>query len=447
MALGQHLELRHTQSLVLTPQLQQLLRLVQMSNIELAAHIDAELESNPLLEKSNENEAPAEDQSWSDLALPSTGPASSTLESTQLVAEQRTLHDHVLQQIALIDTPKRIFAAARIIVGELQDDGYIRSDLREIRLRHGIECDEMKEALKLVQSCEPTGVGARDLSECLSLQLVEKGMLCADMQALLERLADIPDAGLERLSTELDLNNTQLFDFISVIRSLDPKPGEQFSSGVIQFAVPDVFVRAEPHGGYNVELNTENLPRVLVNNVYSAHINTLNDEERAYISECRTRANWLIKAMEQRAGTILGVVSELVSQQAAFFAGGVQDLRPLTQRDVAEKLNIHESTVSRASAGKFLSCKQGNFPFQFFFTGGVAGADGEKTVAATAVQEQIRTLILNEDQKKTLSDDKLVTILKDRGVSIARRTVTKYREALKLPSSVQRRRLNALKKR
>ncbi len=449
MALGQNLEQRQTQSLVMTPQLQQLLRLVQMTNLELNAHVEAELESNPLLEKNREttdNTTP-EDQPWNGPSSIGRSSSSDSFDAINLVAQTTSLNEHLSTQIMLGDGANNLRAIAILLVGELQDDGYLRCDLDEFADRHALAKMDVTLALNLLQACEPTGIGARDLRECLWLQLAEDNALNPDFEALLNVLPEVSTSDPAKLSEKLGVTEPRLATLLARIRSLDPKPGLKFTGGTMQLAVPDVFVRADPQGGWRIELNTENLPRVLVNNQYAAHINTLKDEEKAYISECRTRASWLVKAMEQRARTILSVANEIVKQQAAFFAGGVTDLKPLMQKDVALNLQIHESTVSRAAAGKYISCKQGNFPMQFFFSQGIATADGQDAVSSRAVKEQIRKIIGGEDPKKPLSDDKIVQILKDTGLTLARRTVTKYREALKLPSSVQRKRMNALKKR
>lgn len=449
MALGQNLEQRQTQSLVMTPQLQQLLKLVQMTNLELNAHVDAELESNPLLEKTRETAEtePLDDQPWNGPSSIGTPGSRDGFDAINLIAQTTSLTEHLSTQIMLGDGEDNIRAIAILLVGELQDDGYLRCDLDEFADRHRLSDIDVALALNLLQACEPTGIGARSLKECLWLQLAEDDALNTDIEALLSVLPEVSSADPARLSEKIGVSEPRLTSLLARLRSLDPKPGLKFTGGTMQLAVPDVFVRADPQGGWRIELNTENLPRVLVNNQYAAHINTLKDEEKAYISECRTRASWLVKAMEQRARTILSVANEIVKQQAAFFAGGVVDLKPLMQKDVALKLQIHESTVSRAAAGKYISCKQGNFPMQFFFSQAIATSDGKEAVSSRAVKEQIRRIIGGEDPKKTLSDDKIVKILKDTGLTLARRTVTKYREALNLPSSVQRKRMNALKKR
>jgi len=450
MSLGQNLEQRQTQSLVMTPQLQQLLRLVQMTNLELDAHVEQELESNPLLEKNREqtesNTPQDQDPAWN-------GPSSmgsagvDAFDAMNLVAQPTSLNEHLATQIMLGDGADNLRAIAILLVGELQDDGYLRIDLDEFADRHDLSGIDVQLALNLVQACEPTGIGARSLRECLWLQLAENNSLNPDIETLLNVLPEVSNNDPAKLCEKIGITPARLASLLERIRVLDPKPGLKFNLATVTLAIPDVFVRADPQGGWRIELNTENLPRVLVNNQYAAHINTLKDKEKAYISECRTRANWLVKAMEQRARTILLVSNEIVKQQAAFFAGSRADIKPLTQKDVALNLQIHESTVSRAAAGKFISCKQGNFPMQFFFSQGIATSDGQSSVSSHAVKEKIRKVIEEEDPKKTLSDDKIVRILKDTGLSIARRTVTKYREALNVPSSVQRKRLNALKKR
>lgn len=446
MSLSQSLEQRQTQSLVLTPQLKQLLRIVQMNNAELSAHIETELEQNPLLERAADIEPPdtAPEPSLSSLGSGVQG-SDSDFDLMANVAEQPSLVEHLTRQIVLSEEPLAIRHLALNLAGELLDDGYLGTSLEEFTERSGAKAVDADRALRLVQDCEPTGVGARNLKECLRLQLQEQNFLIPEIELLLDQLTKLSTADPAKLCEDVGVSKARLATLMGRIRALDPKPGLKFTGGTASPVTPDIFVRADPMHGWRVDLNTDALPRILVNNQYTAFINTLKEEDRAYVSECRAKANWLVKAMEQRARTILNVAMEIVKRQSGFFAGGVADLAPLTQRNVADALSIHESTVSRVVSSKYLSCKQGNFPLQFFFSQNISQKGRETGVSSTAVQEQIRKLIAQESVKKPLSDDKIVTILKDTGLVIARRTVTKYREALKLPSSVQRRRMNALK--
>lgn len=437
MSLSPRIELRHSQSLVMTPQLQQAIRLLQMSNLELTEYLAAEVEKNPLLE----------------LAPRPAGAEGAPLPATQVrrresdasfldaLASEVTLHAHLQAQIRAMRAPARHIEAGLLLADELEDDGYLRVSLVEVATRHRLRGADAAAGLRLVQACDPAGVGARDLRECLALQLRDRNRLDPAMATLLDNLGLAASGRLGELQARCGVDGEDIADMLAEIRALDPKPGLRFGRAPLETAVPDVHVNRGPDGGWTVELNTETLPRVLVNNIYAAELREGDAKARAFVSECSASASWLVRSLEQRARTILRVATELVERQEPFLRLGVPGLRPLTQRAVAERLGIHESTVSRVTAGKFLACAQGCFEFRFFFSPTIQAVAGGEGFSAMAVQERIRSLVEAEHMSRILSDDKIVALLNAEGIDIARRTVAKYREGMGIPSSVERRRL------
>ncbi|HMR50922.1 MAG TPA: RNA polymerase factor sigma-54 [Amaricoccus sp.] len=435
MALTPRLEIRQSQSLVMTPQMQQAVKLLAMSNLELSEFVAAQAERNPLLEI--EQRPPP--------AIPIRRGAAGGGDTDALlsVAEDISLWQHLHAQIGAMRLSPELADMAALIADELEDDGYLRVPLEEVAQRHRLSSRDAIQALAAVQACEPTGVGARSLQECLALQLRERDRLDPAMQALLANLKLAATGRMAQLESLCGVDAADIADMLAELRGLDPRPGARFQVAPAQIAVPDVFVHRTGSGGLAVELNTETLPRVLVNNVYAAGLAGRNAEARAFVAECRTSASWLVRSLEQRARTILKVATEIVRHQERFFDGGVEQLRPLTQRGVAERVRLHESTVSRVTAGKFLSCSRGSFELRFFFGAALHSLSGGDAFAAAAVQNRIRQIIVAEDRVRTVSDDRIVAILNGEGIDIARRTVAKYREGMGIPSSVQRRRRQA----
>ncbi len=439
MALAPRLELRQTQSLVMTPQLQQAIKLLQMSNLQLADYLAAEVEKNPLLELAPPRGA----------AAPPGAARGADGEGSYLdtLAAEVTLYAHLRGQVGAMRAAPAVVEAALLLADELEEDGYLRVPLAEVADRHRLRSADVVAGLRLVQACEPPGVGARDLRECLALQLAERDRLDPAMQAMLDNLPLLARGRRAELSACCGVDAEDIADMLAEIRALDPKPGLRFARETPQAAVPDVHVRRGPGGAWIVELDSATLPRVLMNNVYAARVGgpgTPTDSATgAFISECRASARWLVRSLEQRARTILRVATEIVERQDRFFSGGISGLRPLTQRAVAGKLGLHESTVSRVATGKYISCDQGCFDFRFFFSSAIQAVSGGEAFSAAAVQDRIRGLVGGERRPGSLSDDKLVMLLKDEGIGIARRTVAKYREGMGIPSSVERRRLRA----
>ena len=507
MALSHKLELRQSQSLVMTPQLMQAIKLLQLSNLDLVAYVETELERNPLLERADVEDGPAEAPEppsasepvadgdgidaaperadWLETSLEADPQAIASKLDTDLanvfpddngqaqaeaapvlpadtwatgasrqpvssedynleafVADERSLADHLSDQLGLAagDAATRLIGQA--IVNEIDETGYFRGDVAAIADRLGALPEDVERVLALVQAFEPSGVGARDLAECLAIQLRERDRFDPAMAALvghLELVARHDHAALMKLC---GVDAEDLAEMLAEIRALNPKPGNAFGSTVIQPVIPDVLVRPSADGGWLVELNSGTLPRVLVNHSYYATVSRSRrtDKDKAYLADCLQTANWLVKSLDQRARTILKVATEIVRQQDAFLAEGVQHLRPLNLKTVAEAIGMHESTVSRVTSNKYMATTRGIFEMKYFFTAAIASAEGGEAHSAEAVRFRIKRMIDEEPRDAILSDDTIVKVLRDAGIDIARRTVAKYREALRIPSSVQRRR-------
>ena len=496
---GPKLELRQGQSLVMTPQLQQAIKLLQLSNIELAEYCEAELEKNPLLERDDREAAPLSDTPESaaeggsneraDVALSrddfsktsdmdeaahdnvydsgetprksAEGPQSGSLTDWTTVksgnvydvedgleasvAADATLKDHLEKQLsiaALLPEDRMILLA---LIDVVDETGYLRADLTDVADRLGCEIEDVQAVLGVLQGFDPVGVGARDLAECLSLQLQAKDRLDPAMQAMLTRLDLVARRDMPQLTHLCGVDAEDISDMIAEIRQLNPKPGLAFGSEPVTPVVPDVFVKEGPDGGWLVELNSDTLPRLLVNNQYYGTVakGARDKDSKNYLSDCLNNANWLVKSLDQRARTILKVASEIVRHQDGFLTHGVRHLRPLNLRIIADAISMHESTVSRVTSNKYVATPRGLFELKYFFTASIQSVGGAESHSAEAVRDRIREMIENEEPREILSDDRIVSLLTADGVNIARRTVAKYREALRIPSSVERRRLKA----
>jgi RNA polymerase sigma-54 factor len=328
------------------------------------------------------------------------------------------------------------------LVDLVDESGYLTGDLASVAEKLGAPLAEVEAVLAIIQTFDPSGVAARNLAECLAIQLQERDRYDPAMQALVAHLDLLAKRDLAGLKKVCGIDDADLADMIAEIRALNPKPGLAFGSTAVQPLVPDVFVRQAADGSYAVELNADTLPKVLVDQSYYAVVakTAKKDTEKSYLNECLQTATWLVRALDQRAKTILKVSTEIVRQQDAFFAHGVQHLRPLNLKTVADAISMHESTVSRVTANKYMATSRGIFELKYFFTSSIASADGGEAHSAEAVRHRIRQLIDGEGAEGVLSVDTIVEKLRTAGVDIARRTVAKYREAMKIPSSVQRRR-------
>ncbi len=476
MAVSQRLELRQSQSLVMTPQLQQAIKLLQLSNLELAAYVAQEVEQNPLLARA-EPPAPAAgaepakprgdednlddrggEQPWDGAppAMPDWGsyadPGGGGADDDEMPGlDQRlpgrvSLREHLLDQARdVVATPAEL-AIAEALIDSLDEAGYLATPAAELAAVLGTDPGRVEAMRQALLGCEPLGVFAVTLAECLALQLRARDRLDPAMQALLDNLDLMADRRFEELRARCGVDSRDLAEMCAELRRLDPKPALSFGEGAVQPVVPDVLMHRRPDDSFGVELNPETLPRVLVNNRYYARVvpHLRGKEEKGYLTERLQSANWLARALDQRANTILRVAAEIVSRQHLFFVRGIEYLKPLTLRDIAEAIEMHESTVSRVTANKYIATPRGTFELKYFFTASIGGADGGDSHSAEAVRHRIKTLIDAEKPDAVLSDDQLVKILRGEGIDIARRTVAKYREGMNIPSSVRRKREKAL---
>ncbi len=360
----------------------------------------------------------------------------------QVTASPLTMRDHVTEQILFaFEKP-----ADRLIAAELADHldemGYLRADIAEIAERIGVDTAHIEALLIVLQTFEPAGLFARDLAECLAIQLRARNRLDPAMHVLLQNLELLGKRDFHSLKKLCQVADADILDMLREIQLLDPKPGTAFSSGVADSIVPDVLVDLAPDGTWRIELNPDALPRVLVNNSYYATLSKTKGSaaEKTFLSECLQNANWLTRSLDQRAQTILKVASEIVRQQEQFLLHGIAHLKPLNLRNVADAIGMHESTVSRVTANKYMLTKRGVIELRYFFNAGISATEGGEQHSSQSVRHQIRQLIDAEKPSDILSDDTIVDLLKEQGVDIARRTVAKYREAMNIASSVQRRR-------
>lgn len=509
MGLAQKLVQRQSQSLVMTPQLSQSIKLLAMSNIELSNFVEDELERNPFLERENradgatadkretatstelatdqqsgetirdltannelevsaaalednlgtriENVFPDEqdylraikdksnthgsDTSMSGLSL-SSGSDSHDRSVADFSAETKTLHQHLLEQAALAHGPAPIVFIVKHLIENTDEAGYLEVELEEVADRLSCSQADAQTALTLLQSFDPAGIGARTLSECLALQLKERDRLDPAMQIVLSNLDLLAKCDFAALSKLSGLDLADIRECAQEIRALDPKPGTAFESGPVQHVAPDVFITPAHDGAWQIELNAQTLPKVLVNETYVRSVsNKLSgSDDKSFVNECLQTASWLTKSLDQRARTILTVAGEIVRKQDGFMMHGVSHLRPMTLKEVADEIDMHESTVSRVTSNKYIMTPRGLFELKYFFTTAISSAEGTDSHSSEAVRDQIRKLVDSETAQSVLSDDAIVLKLKANGIDIARRTVAKYRDAMHIPSSVQRRR-------
>ncbi len=495
MSLAPRLDLRQSQSLVMTPQLQQAIKLLTLSNLEIEAFIGDALESNPLLEldetpqaergaERGENgdsdvpEIPREEREADALIAEGAGQsdaptdlASAAMEIDrdtgdgswgaadgsgggedegfgleQSTAAGISLSEHLHAQVGAAASDEREIFIARAIIDRLDEAGYLAEPLTEIAAALGIPLAEAERALALVQTLDPAGVGARDLAECLAIQAREADRYDPCMARLIDHLDLVARGEVARLRKLCEVDQEELVDMLAELRAYDPRPGLAFGTREDGAIAPDILIDRTPDGTWRIALNEATLPHLVVNRPYLV---TLRDgcrdrDSRSWLKDKLEDARWLIRALDQRQKTILAVASEIVAQQEGFFLHGVSHLRPLTLKQVAEKIEMHESTVSRVTSNKFLHCPRGTFDLKYFFTSGVGGGEDGEGASAASVKARIKALTDAEDAKAILSDDKLVDLLKAEGFDIARRTVAKYREAMGIGSSVQRRRAKKL---
>ena len=468
----------------MTPQLRQAIKLLQFSNLEVSAFVEGELERNPLLEWDERSDAapemPAPDQRTettanldsSDLVRMEKLPDAVEVDHTNsfdeggasdgfsrpigpggrdgggddrgiddLAAMPRNLRTHVGEQLRLsINDPKQRIIGAHLIA-LLDGAGRVAATNAELAAAMGVDEQTVDHVRRIMMRFDPPGLFATGLRDCLAAQLADKNRLDPAMEALLDNLELLGRRDLRALMQVCEVDAEDLTQMISEIRALDPKPGAGWDDGPLQQVIPDVLMRSLPDGEWLIELNPETMPRVLVNEHYHARVSAkAGREERSYLGENLSSANWLVKSLQQRSNTILKVAAEIVRQQDGFFRGGVGHLRPLILRDVAGAVEMHESTVSRVTANKYIATPRGTFELKYFFTTALSAVSGGESHSAEAVRHRIRALVGAEHPEDVLSDDAIVSALRREGVDIARRTVAKYRDALRIPSSVQRKR-------
>lgn len=529
MALSAKLEFRQSQSLVMTPQLMQAIKLLQLSSIDLVSYVEEELECNPLLERDESDEFGArgtpdndagtfenghaqgasgeaweageeagtadqdysepagEPADWVDTALTSTGGDMESALDTSLAnvfpdevptkaldpdqlagsswsatgsgagagggsgdernleaayAAEVSLSDHLAEQLVLALEESTARVIGRYLIDCLDEAGYLRTEIDDVADRLGTRPEVIQDVLSVLQTFDPPGIFARDVKECLALQLRDKDRFDPAMQVLVDNLELLARRDFNQLKRLCEVDQEDFAEMLQEIRALDPKPGNAFGSINVQPVIPDVIVRPSPDGGWQLELNSETLPRVLVNQTYYASLPKagLADNEKEFLTDCLQTASWLVKSLDQRAKTILRVSSEIVRQQDAFLTYGVEHLRPLNLKAIADAIEMHESTVSRVTSNKYMATTRGIYELKYFFTSSIAATAGGEAHSAESVRYKIKQLIDAESPDAVLSDDAIVRSLKDNGVDIARRTVAKYREALGISSSVQRRR-------
>ena len=502
MAFSQRLDLRQSQSLVMTPQLQQAIKLLQLSNLELTSFVEQELERNPLLEPDTgdpdstfiqdpsaaatpapeaeftepttaviedggnftnddvalwqaeggaegggDNDAAGDMEAWKSRNTPLGGSGDDVMGLEETLRQNLTLREHLVSQLNcdIADPIDRLIGLH--LIDLLDDSGYLSADLTEAASLLGCSPERIEAVLIRLQRFDPCGVFARSLQECLALQLKERDRLDPCMALLLANLPLLASRDVAGLLRVCGVDAEDLAQMVAEIKALNPKPGLGFEPVPVQPVIPDILMRAQPGGGWLIELNSDTLPRVLVNTRYYARISrsVAGKVARDYLSEQFQSANWLVKSLHQRANTILRVATEIVRQQEAFFVYGVSHLRPLILRDIAEAISMHESTVSRVTTNKYMATPRGLFELKYFFTSAIPSADGGVTHSAEAVRFRIKSLIDKETVSEILSDDRIVEILREAGIDIARRTVAKYREAMRIPSSVMRRREKSMR--
>ena len=504
MALSPKLDFRQSQSLVMTPQLMQSIKLLQMTHMELEQFLDIEIEKNPLLDRieaANDDfsgaesardgaETGGEDAASDDLsdgdwfktgASDNAENLSSTFDSSlenifpddpgrfdeigpdlaaqwkssvgdgyvsggsydidQVTASRISLSEHVAEQITLTFSKAADRFIATALADALDESGYLRVDIVGLAQNLGVETVEIERVLGVMQGFDPAGLFARDLRECLAIQLRLKDRFDPAMEALIDNLDLLARRDFATLKKLCGVDQADILDMLTEIRMLDPKPGALFEISVADAIVPDALVTPSRDGGWTIELNAAAMPRLIVNNEYYAEVSTsVKAEEKAFLSDCMQTANWLVRSLDQRARTILKVTQEIVRQQDGFLRHGVTHLKPLNLRTVADAVGMHESTISRVTANKFMATPRGVFELRYFFTASIASSEGGDAHSSESVRHRIRQMIDAEKPDDVLSDDAIVDALKKDGVDIARRTVAKYRESMNIASSVQRRR-------
>lgn len=475
MGQSQKLNLQQAQSLTLTKELQQAIKLLQLSQMELAQYIETELLQNPLLELIEDNQLPNDhadtnesdgdadqldfsskestektldtdfDNVWEPNLSLTTHTKSSTYSDDydhfQNHFEEESLKEHLLKQLSHATEDPLLKAIGFYLIDHLTEHGYLHYDLTEIATDLKVSIEKIEEALSLIQNFDPPGIGARTLAECLKLQLDDQGLINETSLILLDNLPLIAQKNLKALEAKSGLTQEKLIEWIEIIQKLNPYPATSFGSIEPQTIIPDLYLIMLPTGGYKIELNQENLPRIGLNKNYYQTLKTSvqKTEDKNFVQNAYQNASWLMKAIDQRASTLTRVAEQIVKHQFAFFQHGLSHLKPLILKEIAEITNLHESTISRVTTNKYLATPNGIFELKFFFSSSLQNAFGDQDISSEFVRQRLKNLIQNEVFPNILADDTLVSLLQKEGITIARRTVTKYRESMNIQSSIVRR--------
>lgn len=471
----QNLNIQATQGLALTKDLQQAIKLLQLSQVELATYIEAELLQNPLLELTEESQEPDENADLRDaqedlnqldfsdnisheksldtdfenvwepnLSLTTqrnTSYSSSDFDYIQNYCEEESLKEHLVRQFCFSAKDPIMIQIGYYLIDHLDAHGYLHHDLSVLAQDLKVDVNLLVQSLELIQSFDPPGIGARNLSECLALQLKDQGLLNEISQNLLNHLPLIAQKNLKALEIKTGLKTKELIDWITIIQSLNPYPASGFGHVAAQNIIPDLYLIPLQNGEYKVELNQENIPKIGLNKIYYNNLKkaVAKTDDKTYVQNAYQNASWLLKAIEQRANTLQRVAEQIVKHQVAFFRHGLSAMKPLILKEIAEATNLHESTISRVTTNKYMASPNGIFELKFFFTTSLQNAFGDQDISSEFVRHRIKEIIQSEIYPDIISDDTLVSLLNKEGISIARRTVTKYREAIHIPSSIIRR--------
>ena len=467
MQMNQRLNIKHSQSIVMTPQLRQAIKLLQFSNLELSSYIDEEIEKNPFLDRKN-NESVLEglkesiqqknnndhdldsEKSWEEnYKIKNNNFQYDEISNFEdrIAEPKKTLRDHLLDQI-LLDIPEgKDRKVALLLLDLIEPSGWINLDIEDFSKKHNLQIEIINKVQNKLQKLDPVGVFATNLGECLRIQLDEKKLLNKSNFILTENLTLLAKGEIKKLCKITSLNEKELSIHINIIKKLNPKPAEGFSDYDFRIDPPDVMITSTTKG-WKVQLNKSTLPSLIIQEDFANDVKNKNnkDDDKKFVNESVNSARWLVRAIEQRNSTTLKVAVEILRQQKSLFKNGPGHLKPLVLKDVADAVGMHESTVSRVTRAKLLQTPWGIFQMKDFFSSSVGETDTEEAHAAKTVRTLLKEIINNEKDNKPYSDEKIATIFKEKGVNVARRTVAKYREMLNIPSSAERKRLMRLNK-
>lgn len=460
MKLGYDLSITQTQKLKMTPELIQAIKILQFNSQDLETYVEEQILSNPVLETTepepNQDEQ-KRDEALSDILkeyvkddyknkIKSSGDYYDPDNETnyeQYISKKETLQEHLMLQLNVAIKDKESKDIGEFIIESLDDSGYMTVSIPEMVKILNVSKEKLEDIIYIIQNFDPIGICAENLVDCLSRQLEQRGLLSLEVETILnEYLDDFAANKLNSISKALGITTKEVQDIGDLIRSLNPRPGMIFDNNRIpSYIVPDIYVEKDTEG-YVARLNEGSSPRLTVSSFYKKLLTAKKQDKQLseYLSNKIESAVWLVRSIEQRKSTILSVANTVVKYQTDFFDNGTKHLKTLTLKMVADELSIHESTVSRAINGKYLECDFGVFEMKYFFSAGVLARDGESGISSNSIKNYIKEFVSNEDPKKPLSDQKLVDLLKGVDIDISRRTVAKYRDEIKIPSSSKRKR-------